>query len=334
MRRSRSGPPGIERAPQVCNDKPKLHHSHSVVDYHVGNELDEDLKLDEQRRSYPTTANTTLIAEDELDNHQLNPQAEAYIPNGWYLFGSSYPPTPPPSEASGRLAAAPVPFPLPLLSLLEPSTEEKNEEGQRWFKARPEGGETRQQQQQEEGWNARAPGGGPFARGGNGMGWPVRGKGVSRSRHQQQQQQSAKQSNEPLKSNEPRTTVMLRNVPYHEGQTGVYRLLEDQGFRGKFDFFYAPIDFNSGNNLGYAFINFRKPEEVEEFFTRMDGLRVKQEGWQKELRVCWARVQGLCQNIEHYRNSPVNEMPPPFRPMLFESDGSQIPFPRPDVPKQ
>jgi hypothetical protein len=128
-----------------------------------------------------------------------------------------------------------------------------------------------------------------------------------------------------------KTTVMLRNVPYHEGQVGVLRLLESRGFLGKFDFFYAPLDFNSGNNLGYAFINFKTVAATEDFFNIADGLRVGQEGWQqKELRVCWARVQGLQNNVEQYRNSPVNEMPIHFRPMLFDTDGGQLTFPRPD----
>ena len=130
-----------------------------------------------------------------------------------------------------------------------------------------------------------------------------------------------------------KTTVMLRNVPYHEGQVGVLRLLESRGFLGKFDFFYAPLDFNSSNNLGYAFINFRSALFVAEFFKDVDGLRVNQfDGWAaKELKVCWARVQGLAANVEHYRNSPVNEMPAQFRPMVFDSCGGQVDFPRPDA---
>jgi hypothetical protein len=138
----------------------------------------------------------------------------------------------------------------------------------------------------------------------------------------------------PASSPDPsaKTTVMLRNIPYHEGQLGVLQLLEDRKFLGKFDFFYAPLDFNSGNNLGYAFINFKTTKDVEEFTQSVEGLRVQQEGWSaKELRVCWARVQGLNSNVEQYRNSPVNEMPPQFRPMLFSEDGGQKEFPRPDV---
>lgn len=129
-----------------------------------------------------------------------------------------------------------------------------------------------------------------------------------------------------------RTTIMLRNVPYGECQVGVLELIKEKGFTGKFNFFYAPLDFNSGNNLGYAFINFFNHNDVSAFFDVFDGLRVERDGgWgQKELQVCWARVQGLDPNVEHYRNSPVNDMPEQFRPMVFNDDGSQMTFPRPD----
>ena len=130
---------------------------------------------------------------------------------------------------------------------------------------------------------------------------------------------------------EIKTTVMLRNVPYSEGQLGVLTLIEERGFAGRFDFFYAPLDFSSANNLGYAFVNLPDPEAVSEFYAVFDGLRVAKDGWsQKDLQVCWARVQGLNPNVEHYRNSPVNDMPENFRPMIFDASGKPLPFPRPD----
>jgi len=138
-------------------------------------------------------------------------------------------------------------------------------------------------------------------------------------------------------TNGPKTTVMLRNVPYAECQLGVLEMLRSKGFDGRFDFFYAPLDFNSGNNLGYAFVNLPKQEDVDDFFKVFEGLRVDKEGWsQKDLQVCWARVQGRDPNVDHYRNSPVNEMPESFRPMIFSEDGKQVPFPRPDenVPRR
>ena len=131
------------------------------------------------------------------------------------------------------------------------------------------------------------------------------------------------------------TTVMLRNVPYDARQTGVLSLLEEEGFT--FDFFYAPLDFKSRNNLGYAFINLTSSEVARDFFEAMDGKRItSRPGWEKPLRVCWARVQGLDANVDHYRNSPVNEMPVEFKPMIFDAMGQSLPFPEPDsmVPNQ
>ena len=130
------------------------------------------------------------------------------------------------------------------------------------------------------------------------------------------------------------STVMLRNVPYDARQKGVLSLVEEEGFKGQFDFFYAPLDFKSKNNLGYAFINFKSIDIAKRFFRHFDGKRVSsafRPGWDKPLRVCWARVQSFEANVEHYRNSPVNEMPAEFKPMLFDSDGEQVPFPAPDV---
>jgi RNA recognition motif-containing protein len=133
------------------------------------------------------------------------------------------------------------------------------------------------------------------------------------------------------------STVMLRNVPYDARQHGVLALVEEEGFKGQFDFFYAPLDFKSKNNLGYAFINFKSIDIAKSFFRHFDGKRVSassRPGWDKPLRVCWARVQSLDANVEHYRNSPVNEMPPEFKPMLFDTDGNIVPFPAPDTGRE
>lgn len=128
------------------------------------------------------------------------------------------------------------------------------------------------------------------------------------------------------------STVMLRNVPYDARQRGVQSLIEEEGFKGAFDFFYAPLDFKSKNNLGYAFMNFKTLDIAKEFFNHFDGRRISSRpGWDKPLRVCWARVQGLEANVEHYRNSPVNDMPCDFKPMLFDDEGNQCPFPAPDA---
>ncbi|KAF4709735.1 hypothetical protein FOZ63_022193 [Perkinsus olseni] len=126
-----------------------------------------------------------------------------------------------------------------------------------------------------------------------------------------------------------RSTVMLRNIPYSMGQSRVLDALFTLGFQSKIDFFYAPLDFSSGNNLGYAFVNLRRPEYVDEFYNRLNDVCLSQLGdaWNvKRLQVCWARVQGFEANVEHYHNSPVIDMPEGYRPIVINDGGSRATF--------
>ncbi|KAF4660305.1 hypothetical protein FOL47_007210 [Perkinsus chesapeaki] len=126
-----------------------------------------------------------------------------------------------------------------------------------------------------------------------------------------------------------RSTVMLRNIPYSMGQTKVLEILFSHGFRSKIDFFYAPLDFSSGNNLGYAFVNLKRPEFVNEFFFQFNNVPLSNFGatWNvKKLQVCWARVQGFEANVDHYNNSPVIEMPEAFRPIIVYEDDHKEAF--------
>lgn len=43
--------------------------------------------------------------------------------------------------------------------------------------------------------------------------------------------------------------------------------------KGKYDFFYLPIDFKNKCNVGYAFINFIEPKAIVPFFKEFNGQR-------------------------------------------------------------
>jgi len=58
------------------------------------------------------------------------------------------------------------------------------------------------------------------------------------------------------------TTVMLRNLPNDYTREDVLDLLDSGGFRACYDFFYMPVDFQSGSGMGYAFINFVSHEKA------------------------------------------------------------------------
>ncbi|EER12764.1 heterogeneous nuclear ribonucleoprotein, putative [Perkinsus marinus ATCC 50983] len=133
-------------------------------------------------------------------------------------------------------------------------------------------------------------------------------------------------------SDSGKTTVMLRNIPNKYTQKILLNSIDGRGFEGTYDFFYLPIDFRNRCNLGYAFINFTTHESAVAFTNSFNGYSLPAFKSTKVCEVCWARVQGLEANVDHYRNSPVNEMPHnEYKPMLF-ARGQYIPFPMPPLP--
>lgn len=98
------------------------------------------------------------------------------------------------------------------------------------------------------------------------------------------------------------TTVMLRNIPNQYSRDMLCDVLNQQGFAGRFDFVYLPIDRNSERNMGYAFINFTTGEACKEFFrTFGDVLASKVLPGFKSSKVCEVRVaevQGQQANLE------------------------------------
>jgi len=127
------------------------------------------------------------------------------------------------------------------------------------------------------------------------------------------------------------TTVMLRNLPNRYTRKMFLRMLDAHGFRGFYNFIYLPIDFRHKVNLGYAFVNTVSHESAVRLKDALNGFN----SWAFDsLKVCeavWASPhQGLEENMERYRNSPVmhESVPDEFKPVLFQ-DGMRISFPLP-----
>eukprot|EP00747_Dinoflagellata_sp_TGD_P221864 gnl/TRDRNA2_/TRDRNA2_93643_c0_seq1.p1 gnl/TRDRNA2_/TRDRNA2_93643_c0~~gnl/TRDRNA2_/TRDRNA2_93643_c0_seq1.p1 ORF type:complete len:532 (+),score=76.35 gnl/TRDRNA2_/TRDRNA2_93643_c0_seq1:62-1657(+) len=132
-----------------------------------------------------------------------------------------------------------------------------------------------------------------------------------------------------------RTTVMLRNVPPGYSRAMLLRLLDAQGFAGKYNFVYLPVDFsNGGTILGHALVSLISSADAHCLLARFHGLRdwgVPCCGLAEACEAVWSEPrQHLKEHIERYRNSPVMHpsMPDNYKPLLF-ADGQPIPFPAP-----
>jgi len=134
------------------------------------------------------------------------------------------------------------------------------------------------------------------------------------------------------------TTAMLRNIPNKYTMELLVQQLEEHHL-GQFDFVYLPMDFKNKCNGGYAFVNFRTAEACKSCFDRFSGMEVKNllggasYGGKKVMEVSPARVQGLEENVQRLRNSPVMRellQKPEWMPIIFDSNGDKMPFPAPE----
>jgi hypothetical protein len=127
------------------------------------------------------------------------------------------------------------------------------------------------------------------------------------------------------------TTLILRNLPIGYSRDELFELLDHEGFNGKYDLVYHPIDFGTRLGFGYAFVNFVSVEAAAQCSEHFNGFT----GWKtKHDKACEVsqstELQGLEAHVERYRNSPVmhETVPDEFKPATFV-DGSRVPFPLP-----
>jgi hypothetical protein len=128
-----------------------------------------------------------------------------------------------------------------------------------------------------------------------------------------------------------RTTMMLRNVPSEYTRADLLGLIDQKGFNGLYDLFYMPVDFQTELNHGYAFINFGKRETADRFLEEFNGFNDWSAPSDRICEVTWSdQSQGLDENIERYRNSPMmhESVEDRFKPVFFQN-GQRVPFPGP-----
>ncbi|KAF1346454.1 RNA recognition motif 2-domain-containing protein, partial [Delphinella strobiligena] len=137
-----------------------------------------------------------------------------------------------------------------------------------------------------------------------------------------------------------RTTVMIRNIPNKMHAGDLKEWLDDTSY-GLYDFSYLRIDFSNNCNVGYAFVNFSKPEYIVDFCKRRVGTEYGYYESKKTCEVSYATIQGWDCLITKFRNSSVMREAHGFRPKIFFTyESTDIPsglypgdeaiFPEPD----
>jgi len=120
----------------------------------------------------------------------------------------------------------------------------------------------------------------------------------------------------------PRTSFMLRNVPSCYTQHMLMALLDEEGFAGRYNFFYLVFDHKTRMNRGYAFVNLCDSVAASQFQRIFHGFSNWALPTRKVCTLAGCDRQGLQANIDHYRASQASlrELRE-FRPLVL-IDGS------------
>ena len=117
------------------------------------------------------------------------------------------------------------------------------------------------------------------------------------------------------------TTVMVRNIPTRISATTFMKVVfADKADPSEVvDFLYLPIDFKTNKNLGYCFLNFKRPEEASQFLSKYDTRKyVFCETSEKKLQINWSNRQGFVKNLEVFTQTKMlDTWPSEFRPLAL-----------------
>jgi hypothetical protein len=113
------------------------------------------------------------------------------------------------------------------------------------------------------------------------------------------------------------TTLMIRNIPLRFTPVSFRELIDNEGFSGRYDYLYMPMDFRSHRSLGYCFMNFYDPDSAVEFTERFAERMFPSTNSDKVLAISAAARQGLLANVSSFKLSTLKQMPKvEFRPVV------------------
>lgn len=126
------------------------------------------------------------------------------------------------------------------------------------------------------------------------------------------------------------TTLMVRNIPTRYTASSLLDVLKHHGFADCLDFMYLPMDLRTKKNVGYAFVNFIKPETAKMFLQSFQGVKLNASTSLKSLDIIPSRRQGFINNISVFGGSTdllksPSQSTSPFKPLVLV-DGGLLPL--------
>nr|CAB3457682.1 unnamed protein product [Digitaria exilis] len=136
------------------------------------------------------------------------------------------------------------------------------------------------------------------------------------------------------------TSLMIRNIPNDFRRTRLMHIIdqhcsieneniESGDVKSEYDFLYLPMDFRTGANKGYAFVNLTTPEAARRLRDHLHRHRWKVNGSGKTCEVDQAYRKGLDELVKKLSDSRFDCGDEEFLPVWFEPprDGTRTPLP-------
>ncbi|KAG2644782.1 hypothetical protein PVAP13_2KG377300 [Panicum virgatum] len=136
------------------------------------------------------------------------------------------------------------------------------------------------------------------------------------------------------------TTLMIRNIPNDFRRKRLMQILDQHcsienaeissgGVKSEYDFLYLPIDFSTGANKGYAFVNLTTPEAARRLHDYLHGHRWRVNGSGKTCEVDHGDIEGREKLVKHFSDSRFDCGNEEFLPVWFEParDGTRRTLP-------
>jgi len=124
-----------------------------------------------------------------------------------------------------------------------------------------------------------------------------------------------------------RTTVMIKNIPNKMTDRHLINFINAVCPR-KIDFLYLRMDFMTGWNVGYAFVNFIQVKDLLHFARMKLGKKWNLFTSEKLLGMNYANYQGKDALISKFRSSSIMAQRESWRPKIFHSSGPRKGLPQ------